>query len=350
MKKVFLMLIGAVICSAASAQIVEQGEAAAVYYSPKTAVVLDFTYTEEVQEKGVYAEFAEDLIGTKEAVTETKTTYVLKDVRIGTSSSADYSRPHKVVSDPSVPMLLSINEKGLLTGYNVPPCPPKANPNRRDNHRERVEKTEINRFQMAPYPEDVLTATTPLAQANAAAKNIFHIRETRMYLINGEVEHAPADGEAMRLVLEELDKQEKQLIELFVGKKTKRTLHKKVQFAPEKKEETWYFSEENGFTDAENVEAEKITASITLFPQRFVTTDEDQKNKKKPAAVSQIVYNLPGNGDVKVVYKGRPMAERTIPIAQIGVDVPLAKDMFTDKELPSIVFCEKTGNIVSISK
>jgi hypothetical protein len=62
------------------------------------------------------------------------------------------------------------------------------------------------------------------------------------------------------------------------------------------------------------------------------------------------VYNLPGNGDVKVVYKGRPMAERTIPIAQIGVDVPLAKDMFTDKELPRIVFCEKTGNIVSISK
>jgi hypothetical protein len=37
-------------------------------------------------------------------------------------------------------------------------------------------------------------------------------------------------------------------------------------------------------------------------------------------------------------------------LAQLGIDVPLAKDVFAGPELPVIVFNEKTGNIISISK
>ena len=50
--------------SAVSAQVLEKDEAALVYYSPKTVVVVDFCYTVETQEKGLYAEFAEAMLGT----------------------------------------------------------------------------------------------------------------------------------------------------------------------------------------------------------------------------------------------------------------------------------------------
>ena len=181
-----------------------------------------------------------------------------------------------------------------------------------------------------------------------ARKQIFHLRETRMYLINGEVEHAPADGEAMRLVFDELDRQEQALTELFIGKKSKHTEHKRVQFTPEQKRQIWYFSEGNGFTDAENVDANTIVASVAVQPQQYVSTTTDKK--KKAAEPSSLVYNLPGNGEVKVLYKGKELAKRTIAIAQLGIDVPLAKDLFKGNSLPVIVVSEKTGNIVSISK
>ena len=66
--------------------------------------------------------------------------------------------------------------------------------------------------------------------------------------------------------------------------------------------------------------------------------------------MSQIVYNLPGSAEVKVLYMNRLIAGKTIPVAQAGIDVPLPKSLFTGEHLPVIIFNEKTGNIVSISK
>lgn len=348
MKRIFWVLIGAVMVSAVHAQLVEQGEPAVVYYSPKTDIVIDFSYEVEEQEAGVYAEFAEAMLGTSDAVKETKATYRLKDARVLTATTTDFSRPHKVLNDPAVPLLLSINEKQLLCGYNTPQVEKQARSNRSESKRETAKKVSSSR--PAPYPEEVLKAANPLAQANAVAQQIFHLREMRTYLLSGEVEKAPADGRSMELVLAELDKQEQALTELFVGKKSHRTAHKEIRFEPSSTDQKAYFSAENGFTDAENIDAEQITMSTVLYPQRYVATEEDPKAKKKPVLVSQIVYNLPGSADVKVLYKGHVLAKRTIAVAQLGVDVPLAKDLFTGKDLPIIVFNEKTGNIESISK
>ena len=98
------------------AQVVEQDEAALVYYSPKTTVSVDLTYTVEVHECGMFAEFAEAMLGAEEAVTEPQTIYRLKNARIGTRATTDFARPHKMRADAGIPLLLSINEKGVLKG------------------------------------------------------------------------------------------------------------------------------------------------------------------------------------------------------------------------------------------
>lgn len=348
MKKMFFVLIGACLVSAGYAQVVEQNEPALVYYSPKTAITLDFTYTVEQQVPGIYAQYAEDMIGADNAVKENKTTYTLRDVRIKTNVSPDYSRPHKVVAEPGFPLLLNINEHGLLTGYNLSK-PEKETPQRPYHETEKKEQHK-SKAKVAPLPEDVLQAANPLAQANAAAKQIFHLRETRMYLINGEVEHAPADGEAMRLVLAELDRQEQALTDLFLGKKNKYTMHKTVRLNPEQAEQLLYFSDENGFTDAENIEADTIKVGVTIQAQQYAPSVVTEKKKKKAIELSQLVYNLPGHSTVNVEYKNKVLGNRTVPMAQYGIDVPLAKDLFKGTELPTIIFSEKTGNIVSISK
>lgn len=344
MKRIFVLLIGAMLISASYAQVVEQGEPAVVYYSPKTTVIVDLVYTVEKEEPGMYAQYAESMIGATNAVRVAKTTYTLKDAHILTTTSPDYKRAHKVVMEKDIPLLLSLNEKGILKGYNLPVSENTPAPQKQKGFNPTTPTPHKPQAKIAPLPEDVLTAATPLAQANAVAKQIFHLRETRMYLLNGEVEHSPADGKAMELVLAELDKQERALTELFIGKRSKKTEHKKVEFAPEEKKCILYFSEENGFTTEENLEANTVVVSANLHPQQLSNNPE-----KKKTAVSQIVYNLPGSGDIKVLYKGKELTHRTVSIAQIGVNIPLPKELFKGG-LPKIVFSEKTGNVISISK
>ena len=344
MKRCFLTLIGAIILNAVSAQVVEENEAALVYYSPRTTVVLDFTYTVEVREKGPFAEFAEPMLGANDAVMENSSSYVLNEVQIGTATTADYTRPHKLSADAGIPMLLSINNKGVLAGYNKQPESSRPAPDKKSKGRE-----EPSHLSVAPFPEEVLNAATPLAQANEVAKQIFRLRETRTYLLSGEVEHAPADGKAMKLVLDELDKQEKALTDLFLGKISIRKEHKELRFDPVENAPIWFFSEENGFTDAENIDADTIRVSVEVHPQTLKPADPNNK-KKKSADLSPIVYNLPGSADIKVLFDGRLLGERTLPVAQLGVDVPLSKDLFTGSQLPVIIFNEITGNILSITK
>jgi len=343
MKKLILLLLGAVMGCAVSAQVLEEDESALVYYSPKTMLTLEFTYVEERFERGLYAEYAEALLGVPDAVMETKSVCTLKDVHIGTATTTDYNRPHKVVTEAGFPMLLTINDKGLLMGYNI--ALPEKKPTKTAPKQQRGKKPEER---IVPLSEEVLTAATPEAQANEVAKQIFHLRETRMYLLNGEVEHAPADGQAMKLVLEELDQQEKALTALFIGKKSKRLQHKSVRVEPSNEGELLFFSEENGFTDGDNIDADTI--EVRMACQQQIAQPVTDKKKKKGSELSQIVYNVPGYCGVIILYKGEILDSRAIPVAQLGVDVALPKSMFTGKELPKIIFSEKTGNIVSINK
>ena len=348
--KTFLLMLLTVTLANLNDKYHNPNESAIVYYSPETSIVLDFAYTEEKQEVGPFALFAEELLGIKDAVMENSTTYIMKDVHIQTRTGVDLSRAHKVVAEKGMlTQLLNINERGILIGYNLPQQIQKP----KNNGTKEDVKYGTNMTSIIPYSEDILEVKSVAGQAKAVAKQIFRIRESRMYLLGGEVEHAPADGVAMKLVLEDLDKYEKQLIELFVGKKTTNTLHKQVLFCPRGDDlKQWskdlYFSEENGFTAEDNIDAQKI--EIRAEFQHQLTQERDAKKNKKGVELSQIMYNLPGNAEIIVTYKDEIFGKRMVPIAQFGIDIPLPRDLFTGSELPVIVFSEKTGNILSISK
>jgi hypothetical protein len=327
-------------------------ESSLVYYSPKNSLVFDFTYTIETEEMGKYASYAEELLGITNALTETRTIYTLQDASVTTHTEVDLNRPHKVVTNPQIPIhLLNINEKGLLTGFNT-----EFKTKQHVKKPKAEEKTKSKSIQTIPFSEDMLGSKSLAEQAQSVAQQIFHIREIRMYLLSGEVEHTPADGEAMKLILDELKRQEKQLLALFVGKKTISTQHYTYEYCPIKNETKTYekilhFSPENGFTDAENIDAEEIKIQMAYQHQYITPVVEEKKSRKKDTyQPSQLVYNIPGHACVRVIYKGDELKKKTLPIAQFGVDMQLTTELFSGAELPTITISEKTGNITSISK
>ena len=353
MKKVFLLLAGALCMLPIAAQTIPQGEPSLVYFSPKNEVVLDFTIAVEKREVGPYAAFAEELMGVKDVVKENETTHRLESVEICRRTDVDLTRPHVVKAEKNIPIqLLRINEKGLLTGYN---CPASAPAKPMHEKARPADKRCAKPAAPASIPEEVIHAGNAKAQAKALAKHIYQLRETRTFLLSGEVEHAPADGAAMKHVLDELDKQERELMSLFIGRKESSLTHKEIAFCPTRGgkvtyADTLYFSSGNGFTSAENIEAEHIIVRVAYQKPEQTAPVVEKKNKKNTVEPSQIVYNIPGYAYVEVRYRGKEMGKRTMPIAQLGIDVPLAKDLFTGSKKPVIVISDKTGNIESITQ
>lgn len=339
-------ILGLALCcmAAVHAQVVQDNELAVVYYMPETHLVFDVEYTVETLEAGPFFLFAERYLGTDDVIQEDATRYHLTGVKTATRTLPDYTRAYKVVPEKGIPQLLSLTDRGLLYGYNVPrPTDDKRPADKpKDKHRDRRPRTDI-----VPLLEEQITAPTLQQRAEGAAKQIYRIRETRMYILSGEIDHAPADGEAMALVLNELDRQEQLLTELFVGKRTVRRCHKTLTYIPTKSEEIplLYFSEENGITAEDDASAAPLL--LTIVASKQVKTAGFLPDKKAPQP-SQIVYNLPGSADYAVNFRGELLAERTLPIAQFGIAVPLAKELFQGDAKPRIYFDTKTGNIRSI--
>ena len=355
MKRLFGVLAGAMIVCTLSAQNLEKDEAAIVYYSPKTLIHVDLTYSVETHTPGIFAEYAEEMLGIKDVPDSIETEFNLLDAKICTSTEADYTRPHVVRFDAGIPMLLTMNEKNLLVGYNLPEeTKPAANNKQKDSKQEAL-KSRIPPTWTAPYPEEVAKAGNLEEQARAVANQIFRLREMRMFLLGGEVEHMPADGVAMKETLAEMEKEEQALMALFTGEKsTKISEIRRLSLCPGEGDTIAYDEHKFTYTHTDSFTSQVLVIKGNMkslkYEERYEFEPVKGKKKAEEPANSPIVYNLPGYGEVSVTYCGREMAKRTIQFAQAGIDVPLPMKLFTGKELPVIRFNEKTGNIKSITK
>lgn len=341
------MILG-VICAVMSmsmwAQAIRDGEMAIVYYMPQTQLEIDIEYEAVILHRGIYADFAKQYLGTTEVVNDDDIWYRITAIRPRIKTVADYSRMYKVSNEP----LLTLTRKGTLLGYNLERSDvshQKSDAQRPPRPEAKPADTKVN---VLPLFEEHIVGKTLEQQAHGAAKLIYRIRENRMYLIGGEVDKAPSDGKAMELALNKMDQLEQQLVELFIGR-IEVVKHKKtISYTPVKSEEVdiAYFSEQSGFTTSGNGDPIKLSLTARRQTKGYANTES-----KKAPVPSQIYYNLPGSAVYKISYLNEISAEGDIQVAQFGVAVPLAQDLFNSKQGElKIRFNPQTGNIESIER
>ena len=351
MKKTIL-IIGLCLASLTGmqAQVVQENELALVYYMPQTLMEIDITYTIETEEAGPYSHYAEKYLGTEDVISVNSQKAEIVGVNVRSRSKADLSRPVKVNANEGTNMqLLSIAENGVLYGYNLP-MTNTMRPTAGETPASPVAACATRQPVSLPLTEEQLKATTPALRAEAIAKQIYRIREAKMYLLSGEIENAPGDGKGLKVALKELSKQEKQLVQLFTGRRSKKTMVKTVQYLPTKSEEKplLYFSSENGVTAEEDASALPIMLNFIARKQVFAPAVETKKNAKNAPAASAICYNLPGTGIYTISYDGAMLLEGTLPVAQFGIAIPLPQNLFSGNKQPVIYFNTETGNIQAI--
>ena len=334
---------------AAFAQSLSTTDAVLVYYMPKTILAFDVTYTQTTRTQGPFYQYAERYLGTKDIVMADETVYELNNIALNTKTVADPDRAYKITPSGNQKADIILDRKGLLVAYNAE----EKEDNDKDNKvfntdtQHKPHKAKKNDLQLAPLSEEALFASSKAKMAEAAAKQIYRIREARMNLISGDVEHMPADSKMLSLMLEELEEQEAELVALFVGETRSRKQHKTIYLTPEQDEQgkvLLRFSRFAGPVASDDLSGEPVVLNMTVSKKELQPSEE-----KNPKAVSDIRYNIPGEASVRVVdSKGKMLINKTIPVAQFGVSVALPQDLIRRK--PHILFNTRTGAILSINE
>ena len=336
------------------AQVVRENEAAIVYYMPKTELMITLDYNMVEEKPGVFYQYAERYLGATKIIIEENKNHQLVGVKTQVVSSADTNRPFKVVAQKGInTQLMSLTEDGRLVGYGIENASlqfSERSQGELQNGSKAAYSLEAKSEEPMPLMEEQFLAGSVAKMAEGAAKQIYRIRETRLNILAGDVEHVPADGKAMELVLNELDKQEQALVALFVGTTTVTHHTHTLLFTPGESVENEVIcrlSQHNGIVDKNDLSGEPIYLTLdatyrTLLPSGYVD--------KNTPALSQIYYNLPGEAHIVMLFKGKTVAENKFDVAQYGVAVPLAQDLFTGKAIPTIKISAETGNILEIRR
>ena len=347
MKRSFLsltLLLALSVC--AFAQTLSTTDAVLVYYMPKTILAFDVTYTQTTRTQGPFYQYAERYLGTKDIVMEDESVYELNNITLNTKTVADPDRAYTFTPSGSQKANIILDKKGLLVAFNAEQQEEKTKDNVYNSEQPKAPRGKKNGAGLAPLSEEALFASSKAKMAEAAAKQIYRIREARTNLISGEVEHMPADSKMLGLMLDKLEEQEAELVALFVGETKSRKHHKIIYLTPEQDEQgkvLLRFSRFAGPVAADDLSGEPLMLNMT------VSKKELQPSEEKPKAVSDIRYNIPGEVSVQVTdNKGKTLIDKAVPVAQFGVSVALPQDLI--RRQPHILFNTRTGAILSITE
>lgn len=315
------------------------------YSLPKTSLIVEAEVTKETCKAGPYYQYAEKYLAVQDAIAEDAVYYELGKVRLINRGVPDPDNTYIVEFKPgTVAPYAYLTEDGLLCSINTEYVPAE----------EKAEKKAVAAKQGAAQnsvlSEELLMAGSTARQAEVAAKQIYRIRESRMDILTGEADNLPPDGEAMKLVIQQLEAQEQTLSHLFTGTTEKTTDLYEVSIIPSDeldKEVIFRFSKQLGIVDADDLGGAPVY--MNLIATERAPQLEPKEAEKKEKSLKGIIYNVPGKAKVEITMGKRTLYKGEAQITQFGTQEGLAPVMFEDKKAPvKISFYPETGAIKQI--
>ena len=336
------LIITALLCVAVAvdAQKIAQNNAVVTYSLPYAQGYADIKYQRIEQTPGIFYQYAERYLGKVDIITKASTEYRLKGVTLRTKTTADTAKTFVLDITKQMPKL-TIDNKGILVAvgdYDIddrPAATPKSPAERRCGAGSRMKLP-------APLTEEQLRAGSVAKMAESTAKMIYRIREDRINLMSGETE-AP-DGEALKKMLQELERTEKQLMELFVGVRDVDDMETSIPFALDKAMNSgvlFRFSKYSGVAQADDLAGEAVMIDVVTEAVKYAP---QKKEAKTPEWA--IYYNQPGRAYVKIYDTAETLAERKVTVPQLGVVVPMPQSVI--QEGKTVILDPKTGAVKQI--
>lgn len=315
-----------------------------VYYLPKTQIEIKVTATKVTYTPGELCQYANRYLRLQGISAQPSEHWEINAIRVATIGVPDAEKAYSIkLKDKSVASQVELTEEGIIRAINT--TAPEAEKPRKERPTEQPKRIDPRNF----MTEEILMAGSTNKMAELIAKEIYNIRESKNSLTRGQADYMPQDGAALKIMLSNLEEQERALTEMFSGT-TERT-EKTFTFYVEPEEEitdqvVCRFSKKLGVVKENNLAGEPISLTVT-DESSLPPADEEAKAKKK---LDGVIYNIPGKGSVIVKAQGKTWFDSELPITQFGETEVLTDNLFNKKVNTRVVFSPVTGGIMKIDK
>ena len=316
-----------------------------VYSLPKTAIDVRATVTRSVEKPGPFAQFAQKYLGQSPTVTQERTVWKIENVDILPKGIADPEKRYAIQLKKENRTAFYLNEEGMLVSINRAPAPASTRPAPSPEKAAKKEQKLAAEYAQL-YTETMLISSSTRNMAEAAAQQIYLLREYRLDLLTGNSDEIP-QGQSFEILLREMDKREALLTSLFLGTVESETLVEDIVIDPENKNSVAFrFSERKGILPADDLSGEPIYVSTEV--KEVIEAPTDSKGKVIAPASNALVYITPGKADVKVSYKGEALCQKEIPMAQLGAAYGIDPSVFNGSGAVEATFCPESGALLHI--
>lgn len=321
-----------------------------VYSLPITQLDFEFEFSKTTYTRGEYYQYAKQYLSIDNAILEDRTVYKLEDIKVDNKGIPNKNESYLIkFKSNSVEPYVYLTKDGLICAINETP-----------NITETVKAARIQEA-VAPsvnaqslLTEEILLAGSRSKQAELIAKQIFALRLSRTDILTGEAENMPPDGEAYKLVMNQINMQEKALVELFSGSVKTEYETKTISVMPKyeniDREVLMRFSEKLGLVNADDLSGEPIYLSlINKNPQpEVVLTDREMRQLQKKFSEG-LVYNIPSKAQLTLTYRNEVFSNKEVDVVQYGTQDVLTSRMFDSRRQPiKVIFYPELGAIKQI--
>lgn len=309
-----------------------------VYSLPKTSFEITLLVRKSSYRRGDFYPYAQRYLGIDNPVTEDRVVYMLEDISVKNKGIPDKSNSFMIQFQPkSFEPFVSLREDGVIVSVNADP----ENEMQKEKALPQGERAAVN-------PRRFLSQETHMAgsvakQAELAARQIFDLRRSRTDILTGEAESMPPDGNAYKVVMDEIDLQEKALTELFTGSLQTEYFVRTYTVVPNAQDidkmVVARFSGKLGPVDADDLAGEPVLLTLQNKTPRIELQLLERDIKRLETKLTEgLVYNIPGKALLTIRFRNETFAEMETDVVQYGSQDVLTKKMFDNMNKPIQVF------------
>lgn len=326
---------------------VMQGKDYGVTYTlPRTEIALTLQVTKHTYTPGEFCKYADRYLHQSNVLMDAEEHWTLDDVKADVVGVPDKDKVFFVkLKDKSTAPLIELTEEGIIRSINLPYSGKKQE----DNPQPAFVSVRIPDIDPNSYlTEEILMASSTAKKAELVAKEIYYIRESRNALSRGEADYMPQDGAQMKLMLDNLNRQETALTSMFTGTVVEERHTFIVRILPTEIDNAlaFRFSRKMGLVDNDDLVGEPAYISIANL-KSYATDDASLENGKK---VAGIAYNAPGMAHVSLTYDERKMVDCELPLTQFGITEYLAPVLFNKNAPTTVLFNTATGGLIKVDR
>lgn len=313
------------------------------YTLPKTVLKVDASAVKVVYTPGEFAKYADRYLHISGVVAEPSTMWQVTGLSVYQEGVPDTTKVFTVkLKDKTVAPMVQLTPSGILVAVNT-----HAD---LEEHLLPEARTVSHKLDARQYlTEDILSATSTAKMAELTAQEILDIRESKNAIKRGQVESMPQDGASLKIVLDELNRQEEALTQLFIGYADTTYMAKSFAVMPTEdidKEILFRFSRKLGFVEADDLAGNPYYLSLK-DKHTVVLPDEREMAKRK---IDGLVYNMPSMADVTISTMQGTVYEQSLPFAQFGTIDTLSPTLFNKGATTKLTLYPATGGLQQLEQ